>query len=393
MDNTSKQQRPANAWPFGVYGGVALCFAVVGLMISIYLAISHYRVYTDISYESFCALTKALNCDTVSQSRYAVFGSIPVAIWGVWGYVFLVVVLMPALRGGPKRLRLWSFVFFITACFSLGSIALAAISTFIIHSYCIMCVATYAVNFGLLYTIWIIIARFNGGRLLSSLKDDLLYLKENKRWSILIAATAILVLGAVHQFIPRYWQLPPPTHTAVLPSGITAEGHPWIGAENPVLVITVFSDYQCFQCRKMHYHLRHLIEKHRDKIQLVHRHYPMDHEFNPIVKEVMHLGSGKLALMAIGAAKTGRFWPVNDILFAMIGQKKQVNYKRVAALAGVSADVFKDAFSDPEIRVHLDRDIIDGIKLKISGTPTFVINDQVFFGQIPPDVISKALLP
>ncbi|MBU4035957.1 MAG: hypothetical protein KKA35_05965, partial [Proteobacteria bacterium] len=43
-------------------------------------------MYTDIGYESFCAISKAINCDTVSQSPYSVFLGVPLAIWGVAGY-------------------------------------------------------------------------------------------------------------------------------------------------------------------------------------------------------------------------------------------------------------------------------------------------------------------
>ncbi|MBU3949567.1 MAG: hypothetical protein KJ826_15285 [Proteobacteria bacterium] len=45
-------------------------------------------MYTDIGYESFCAISKAINCDTVSQSPYSVFLGVPLAIWGVAGYCF-----------------------------------------------------------------------------------------------------------------------------------------------------------------------------------------------------------------------------------------------------------------------------------------------------------------
>ena len=68
-----------------------------------------------------------------------------------------------------------------------------------------------------------------------------------------------------------------------------------------------FTDYLCFQCRKMHYYLRDLVARYPDKIRLVHRNYPMDHEFNPMVKEPFHVGAGKMALLAIHAAASGSF--------------------------------------------------------------------------------------
>ena len=84
---------------FGMYYWVAVALAVAGILDSIYLSISHYRIYTDIGYESFCAISRAINCDTVSQSPYAIFLGLPVPVWGVLGYVF---VLMTSYSGGDE---------------------------------------------------------------------------------------------------------------------------------------------------------------------------------------------------------------------------------------------------------------------------------------------------
>ena len=44
-----------------------------------------------------------------------------------------------------------------------------------------------------------------------------------------------------------------------------------------------FTDYQCFQCRKMHYYLRKLVARYPDKIRITHCSFPMDQEFNPLL--------------------------------------------------------------------------------------------------------------
>jgi hypothetical protein len=51
-------------------------------------------------------------------------------------------------------------------------------------------------------------------------------------------------------FFPAYWQMTPPVLSTNIPTGVTEEGHPWIGAENPELVIVEFSDYRCFNVKK-----------------------------------------------------------------------------------------------------------------------------------------------
>jgi len=99
--------------------------------------------------------------------------------------------------------------------------------------------------------------------------------------------------------LPRYWIFTYPVPSENVSSGITPEGNPWLGAKNPILTIEEFTDYQCFQCSKMHLMLRLLVNRHPRKLRLVHHHYPMDSEFNYIlVKKPFHEGSGKLAMLA-----------------------------------------------------------------------------------------------
>jgi len=94
MKNIIKSDRPIEPLPFYVYTGIVATLILAGLFTSIYLSISHYRVYTDMSYKSFCALSKAINCDTVSQSPYSILLNIPLPIWGVMGYLFLMGLLV-----------------------------------------------------------------------------------------------------------------------------------------------------------------------------------------------------------------------------------------------------------------------------------------------------------
>ena len=69
--------------PFLVYYSGVFVLVLAGAIDSLYLLHSHYRNYVDIDYRSFCAISKAINCDTVSQSPYAIFLDLPVAFWGV----------------------------------------------------------------------------------------------------------------------------------------------------------------------------------------------------------------------------------------------------------------------------------------------------------------------
>ena len=76
-----KNDKPNIPLAFPFYFWPITILALAGFVDSIYLSLSHYRVYTNIAYKSFCAISRSLNCDTVSQSPYAIFLGIPVAVW------------------------------------------------------------------------------------------------------------------------------------------------------------------------------------------------------------------------------------------------------------------------------------------------------------------------
>ena len=377
-DNSSN---PVIPLPFPVYFWAVVVLAVLGLADAIYLSISHYRVYTDIGYASFCAISKAINCDTVSQSPYSILWGAPVPVWGVFGYLCVLALLPFAGSKEAGKERLWSFLFWIFLGFSLYSLALGLISALYIHSYCLMCIVSYAINFLLLFYAWLIRRRFGKNGLIADFLLDIRFLWHQKRPQIMVLT---LVFGAVFLVMitkfPAYWKLTPPPLSESIPTGVTEDGHPWIGANAPVLEITEFTDYECFQCKKMHFFLRRLIDAHPEKIRLIHRHYPMDNKVNPIVKEPFHVGSAAMSLLAIYAQTKGKFWEMNDILFNTDISEGAINAKTLLKEAGIDTGGTMPNIYAPQIQIKLLTDIREGMKLGITGTPAYVIDGTALPG-------------
>jgi protein-disulfide isomerase len=228
--------------------------------------------------------------------------------------------------------------------------------------------------------------------MIEGFRQDIKFIFNKRRLSFsLFAPYAVLVMSAFVYF-PAYWNLSPPPLSANVPKGITEDGYPWIGgSENPEIVITEFTDYLCFQCRKMHYFLRRFVEKNPEKIRLVHRHYPMDHRYNPLVKKPFHVGSGDMSLLSIYAAKEGKFWEMNDVLLGVDISGDKIDIKELAEKTGLDNGKLALSRYDNRIRRVLWLDIRDGLKAGITGTPAYMINGKLYLGVIPPDILKKVI--
>jgi len=254
-----------------------------------------------------------------------------------------------------------------------------------------MCIVSHGINFLLVFFTWLVRNRFEDISIFNSLKEDKKYIWTNK--TIFISTFVVILISSslLIAIFPRYWDMEPPEISREISTGITKEGHPWIGAENPEIEVIEFTDYMCFQCKKMHFFLRQLINKHPKKIRLIHRHFPMDHQVNPFVKKPYHIGTGGMALFAIYANTKDKFWVMNDILFSIEKGKKKINLKKVAKLSGLDFKGLSSSVNDQKIRHKLYVDIMDGLKNGIAGTPSYIINGQVYSGQIPPDIINSLM--
>ena len=386
-----KKTKEIIPYPFPFYLWSVTGIALTGLIDALYLAISHYRIYTDMTYRSFCAVTKSINCDTVSQSPYAVMFGMPLPVWGVFGYGVIIMMIWFGRSSDDDHKHMWPMIFWVSAAFSLHSLVLAYISSFMIHSYCLMCILSYCVNFLLMFYSWLINNRFNSKGIFAGLRNDLSFVGRQSfhrlSWVVLFCL-CFIVVWVVY---PTYWLFEPPDPSTEISTGFTLEGDPWIGAADPELTIVEFTDYRCFQCRKMHHFLRHIIAKHPDTLRLVHKHFPMDHAFNPLVTSALHVGAGRLALLAIYAAENSKFWEMNDLLFDLDRDVEQINMKSLARKCNLNAKSLPGSLMKPSILSKLAENIREGLALGIEGTPGYLIQGKVYTGQIPADVLKPYL--
>lgn len=122
----------------------SLAFAIVGLVISVYLAIAHFSS----SHLLACPSTGTINCDRVTTSAQSSFLGVPVAVLGVAWFALMAALCLPAAWRSANPL-----VHTARVVGAIGGIAfvlwLVYAELFLIGAVCLWCSAAHLMAFGL----------------------------------------------------------------------------------------------------------------------------------------------------------------------------------------------------------------------------------------------------
>jgi protein-disulfide isomerase len=207
-------------------------------------------------------------------------------------------------------------------------------------------------------------------------------------------------------FFPHYWEEGSstgrqPTVQAAKPAasgatvgslatGVTEDGHHWIGARTPQVVVEEFSDYQCPFCQRAHVHLRALVAEHPGSIRLIHRHLPLDHHCNPLITGTFHPRACYYAALSVCAGEQKKFWDANDYLYQHGRDPAPVTPKALEAELGVNSGRLEDCLKQ-RAWGGMRLDLEEAARLQLSATPTFRVDGQVYVGQVPPEVLAASI--
>lgn len=151
--------------------------------------------------------------------------------------------------------------------------------------------------------------------------------------------------------------------------------HDWEGG-NPDgdIVLVEFTDYRCGYCRRAQPDVERLIET--------------DGNIRIIIKEFPILGdesvlASRFAISARQNIGDDAYELLHTALMQMRGEMNEDSLRRVAEGLDLDADVILAGMNAPEVdEVIAANHALAGI-LQISGTPTFVMNDQMLRGYVP----------
>lgn len=152
------------------------------------------------------------------------------------------------------------------------------------------------------------------------------------------------------------------------------------GAENPIVTITEYSDYQDFMSGLFAKEVTRLLETHPTGLRVVSRIFP---QVNTNDKAAL------AAQAAQAAAEQGKFWEMHNLLFAQ--QQNWVNLSVADFEQWLSAQASGLELNVEQFQTDLKReDIVAGVqqawesgqKIGLPGTPLILINGQIYGGPL-----------
>jgi protein-disulfide isomerase len=161
------------------------------------------------------------------------------------------------------------------------------------------------------------------------------------------------------------------------------DGTSYIGGnlEGDVTIVE-FVDYRCGYCRKAHDELADLIQG--------------DGNIRWVVKELPILGeasdvSSRVALATLDVLGPEAYLKMHNALMTFDGPINPQSIARITSDLGLSAETIMTGMANPAIEKHWDAIAAQAAELAITGTPAFVIGNQLVRGYISPSDMASAV--
>lgn len=343
--------RTSRHWP-------TVIVAALGLALSVWLEVVHYRAYTAPLASTFCSVGEALDCQSVALSRYSMLLGVPMPIWGVAGFLSL---LLAAWQRSRWLLPL-------AAIAALVSVVLVGVSLFAVKSICLLCEGVHVLSVVLLVFAW------------KERRSEQVPLGDRDTLLGTFGPSLGLVLG-VMLFQQPYWGAFGWKGDVPFPHGKTAEGYPWIGSESPKVVLHEFTDYGCPHCKVASTQTLKALAAHPKELRIVRRQYPR------MACPKGEKEACRLVRLAYCAEEQGKFWEADRWLFEHAGGRHEVDLGEAARDIGLDEAKLRACVVRDDIYQRADDESRLARKKRISGTPYYIVGDKT----LSPEEVAKLL--
>lgn len=145
---------------------------------------------------------------------------------------------------------------------------------------------------------------------------------------------------------------------------------PIFGNLDGSVTLVEFFDYNCGYCRRAAPEVKAVLEASKD-VRIIYREFP-----------ILGPDSEVAARASLAARNQGKYQQFHEAMMALNGQAVEASVMKIAGDVGLDLEVLKtDMQSDP-VNDHIAASLRLAEALGITGTPTFVLGDEIIPGVI-----------
>ncbi len=152
--------------------------------------------------------------------------------------------------------------------------------------------------------------------------------------------------------------------------------NPIIGPDDAPITIIEYSDFECPFCKRGYDTLKQVMARYPSQVKVVYKHFPL---------ESIHPNARAAARASHAAFKQGKFKEFHDALFErqrFIGEEL---YLDLAKELELDIEKFNKDRNSDELNAQVDKDMQQGSKVGVQGTPFFLVNGVPVNGAQPVD--------
>ena len=160
-------------------------------------------------------------------------------------------------------------------------------------------------------------------------------------------------------------------------------GAPTAGDADAPVTVVEFSDFQCPYCQSVVPTLEQVKSKFKGQVRIVFRQFPIPG---------IHPFAMKAAEASLCANEQGKFWQLHDAMFQDQKKLSVTDLKATARRLGLDGGKFDACLDSGRFVEQIQKDMAEGQRAGINGTPALFVNGRVIEGgAVPFDVLQAEI--
>lgn len=169
--------------------------------------------------------------------------------------------------------------------------------------------------------------------------------------------------------------------TLLDPVPLNLAGAPSRGPEKARVTLVEFSDFQCPVCIQVTPKLKAVLSLFPNDVRLVFKQFPLD----------SHSAARLAAAASIAAQEQGKFWEMHDKLYANARYITRTAVLNWAKEFSLDLPKFTATLDSPRTKTRIDREITEGLRAGVEGTPSLFVNGKQLQVNIEVDVLRQLI--